>query len=145
MCEFCKGFDFSTVGITKRFNTLEVGLACGGGRFEPDDQFKMCPLCGEPNPKATPVKINNPQGVVRRIDDLGRIVIPKEQRRVLGVAEGDPLEIIIENGCIKIIPAVKCAFCGVGLREHLMEKQEKHICFVCAKEVGEEALGRHDV
>ena len=32
-------------------------------------------------------------GVVRRIDDLGRIVIPKEIRRTLHIKEGDPLEI----------------------------------------------------
>ena len=32
-------------------------------------------------------------GIVRRIDDLGRIVIPKEIRRILHIREGDPLEI----------------------------------------------------
>mgnify|MGYP003293827759 CR=1 FL=1 len=32
-------------------------------------------------------------GIVRRIDDLGRVVIPKELRRALEIAEGDPLEI----------------------------------------------------
>ena len=32
-------------------------------------------------------------GIVRRIDDLGRVVVPKEIRRVLRVREGDPLEI----------------------------------------------------
>ena len=32
-------------------------------------------------------------GVVRRIDDLGRIVIPKEIRKVLRIKEGDPIEI----------------------------------------------------
>ena len=32
-------------------------------------------------------------GIVRRIDDLGRVVIPKEVRRALRIKEGDPLEI----------------------------------------------------
>ena len=32
-------------------------------------------------------------GIVRRIDDLGRIVVPKEIRKVLRIREGDPLEI----------------------------------------------------
>jgi transcriptional pleiotropic regulator of transition state genes len=32
-------------------------------------------------------------GIVRRIDDLGRVVIPKELRRTLGVEAGDPIEI----------------------------------------------------
>lgn len=37
-------------------------------------------------------------GIVRRIDDLGRIVIPKEMRKTLRIREGDPLEIYIDNG-----------------------------------------------
>ncbi len=36
-------------------------------------------------------------GIVRRIDDLGRVVIPKEIRRVLRLREGDPLEIFTEK------------------------------------------------
>lgn len=36
-------------------------------------------------------------GIIRRIDDLGRIVIPKEIRKHLGVREGDPLEIFIDE------------------------------------------------
>ena len=41
-------------------------------------------------------------GVVRRIDDLGRIVIPKEIRRTLGIRDGENLEIFIENDNIKL-------------------------------------------
>lgn len=37
-------------------------------------------------------------GIVRRIDDLGRVVIPKEIRRSLRVREGDPLELYIVDG-----------------------------------------------
>ena len=36
-------------------------------------------------------------GVVRRIDDLGRVVIPKEVRRTLRIREGDPLEIFVDR------------------------------------------------
>ena len=39
----------------------------------------------------------NATGIVRRIDDLGRIVIPKEIRRTLRIREGDPLEIYTEK------------------------------------------------
>lgn len=39
-------------------------------------------------------------GIVRRIDDLGRIVIPKEIRRGSGIREGDPFEIFVDNGTI---------------------------------------------
>ena len=36
-------------------------------------------------------------GIVRRIDDLGRVVIPKEIRRTMRIREGDPLEIYTSN------------------------------------------------
>ena len=36
-------------------------------------------------------------GIVRHIDDLGRVVIPKEIRRTHGIKEGDPLEICIDG------------------------------------------------
>jgi AbrB family transcriptional regulator (stage V sporulation protein T) len=36
-------------------------------------------------------------GIIRRIDDLGRVAIPKEIRRTMGIHEGDPLEIFTEN------------------------------------------------
>ena len=39
-------------------------------------------------------------GIIRRIDDLGRVVIPREIRRSLKIREGDPLEILIEKNCI---------------------------------------------
>lgn len=39
-------------------------------------------------------------GIVRRIDDLGRVVIPKEIRRTLKIREGDPLEIFFEKDCV---------------------------------------------
>ena len=37
-------------------------------------------------------------GIVRRIDDLGRVVIPKEIRRTMRIREGDPLEIYTNSG-----------------------------------------------
>src|SRR5690625_2791337 len=36
-------------------------------------------------------------GIIRRIDDLGRVVIPKEIRRTLRIREGDPLEIFVDR------------------------------------------------
>lgn len=39
-------------------------------------------------------------GIVRRIDDLGRVVIPKEIRRTLRIREGDPLEIFTDKGIV---------------------------------------------
>ena len=55
-------------------------------------------------------------GIVRRIDDLGRIVIPKEIRRNIRLREGDAMEIFLEDNCVclkKYTPseedlAIKC-------------------------------------
>lgn len=41
-------------------------------------------------------------GIVRRIDDLGRVVIPKEIRRSMGIREGDPLEIFLDENVLII-------------------------------------------
>ena len=39
-------------------------------------------------------------GIVRRVDDLGRVVIPKEIRRSMGIKEGEPLEIYLEEDAV---------------------------------------------
>lgn len=39
-------------------------------------------------------------GIIRRVDDLGRVVIPKEIRRYLHIREGDPLEIFTERDTV---------------------------------------------
>jgi AbrB family looped-hinge helix DNA binding protein len=43
-------------------------------------------------------------GIIRRIDDLGRVVIPREIRRTLGIKDGDPLELYTVDGgvCFKL-------------------------------------------
>ena len=43
-------------------------------------------------------------GIIRRIDDLGRVVIPKNVRELIGVIEGTPLEISVEGGKICLEP-----------------------------------------
>lgn len=42
-------------------------------------------------------------GIIRRVDDLGRVVIPKELRRTYGIREGDPLELFTEDGDLIVI------------------------------------------
>jgi len=39
-------------------------------------------------------------GIIRRMDALGRIVIPKEFRKTLNIEVGDPIEIFIEENCV---------------------------------------------
>ena len=52
-------------------------------------------------------------GIVRRVDDLGRIVLPKDLRQTMGIRTGDPKEIYTDADSIilrKYAPG--CAFCG---------------------------------
>ena len=52
-------------------------------------------------------------GIVRKVDELGRIVIPRELRRTLGINEKDPVEIYTDGkGIILRKYAPGCAFCG---------------------------------
>ena len=51
-------------------------------------------------------------GIVRRIDDLGRVVIPKEIRRTMRIREGDPLQITLterDRFCIAMLEMAKRA------------------------------------
>lgn len=79
-------------------------------------------------------------GIVRKLDDLGRITLPKELRRTFGIKEGDPVEIFTEDGaiCLKPVPKAVCEFCGST--DKLVEKGGKHICKSCLEGFQEEAL-----
>lgn len=61
------------------------------------------------------VNVMKATGLVRRIDDLGRIVIPKEIRRQLGIKESEPMELYIDTDDRDII----LRKCEVSLEEHL--------------------------
>lgn len=57
-------------------------------------------------------------GIVRRLDDLGRIVIPKEIRRNLGIKENDPLEIYVTNdGEIILKPHLENKISEIDIKE----------------------------
>ena len=69
-------------------------------------------------------------GIVRNIDELGRVVVPKELRKMLGIANTDPVEIYVEGEKIiltKYHPV--CHFCGAS--SSLVEYKEKKICSDC--------------
>lgn len=51
-------------------------------------------------------------GIVRRIDDLGRVVIPKEIRRTMNIREGDPLEIYLDTAEKTVCFKKYNAFCN---------------------------------
>lgn len=71
-------------------------------------------------------------GHVRRIDELGRVVLPAELRQNLGIADKDELEIYVEGESIVLVKYwPQCVFCG-GC-EGLAEFKGKMVCRVCAE------------
>ena len=70
-------------------------------------------------------------GIVRKVDELGRVVIPIELRRTLGIEEKDALEIYVDRESIilkKYEPA--CVFCGNA--EEVQHFKGKTVCRQCA-------------
>ena len=73
-------------------------------------------------------------GIVRKVDELGRIVLPIELRRTLGIDVKDPLEIYVHEDQIilkKYQPA--CIFCGSGDDVHRIH--DKNVCQSCIDEL----------
>ena len=73
-------------------------------------------------------------GIIRKVDDLGRIVLPMELRRTLDISERDELEIYMENDRIilqKFEPA--CVFCG-SFRSLILYRR-KNVCQDCVKKL----------
>ena len=71
-------------------------------------------------------------GIVRKVDELGRIVIPREIRNKFEIAEKDPLEIYVDGSSIilkKYEP--NCIFCGNS--KNLISFKDKLVCPKCAE------------
>lgn len=81
-------------------------------------------------------------GVVRKIDELGRIVLPSELRRVFGIKEGDELEISVDGE--KVILEKRqdvCVFCSAA--NPAIDFHGRMVCENCAGELGQK--GRFEV
>ncbi|MFZ3100816.1 MAG: AbrB/MazE/SpoVT family DNA-binding domain-containing protein [Desulfitobacteriaceae bacterium] len=75
-------------------------------------------------------------GIVRKVDELGRVVLPIELRRTLGIAEKDALEIYVDQEKIilkKYEPA--CVFCSNASEIQIFHG--KNVCRECATAMGE--------
>jgi len=73
-------------------------------------------------------------GIVRKIDELGRIVLPIELRRVMDISEKDALEIYVEDSSIilkKYQPS--CSFCNND--RALSYHRDRAICSTCLIEI----------
>lgn len=75
-------------------------------------------------------------GIRRKIDDLGRLVIPAGIRRSLGIQEGDALEVHVEGERVVLTrPVDRCVFCSAGDGE-LRTFRGRPVCASCVAGVG---------
>jgi transcriptional pleiotropic regulator of transition state genes len=75
-------------------------------------------------------------GIVRKIDDLGRMVIPIELRKTMNINKKDPMEIFVDGDKIilrKYEPA--CIFCGSA--DDVIEFEGRTICGSCKEKIAE--------
>ena len=73
-------------------------------------------------------------GIVRKVDELGRIVLPIEMRRTLGVDSHDPIEMSVDGESIilrKYAPG--CVFCGNP--KEIIDFHGKRICRDCIRDM----------
>ncbi|MGM0414740.1 MAG: AbrB/MazE/SpoVT family DNA-binding domain-containing protein [Bacillota bacterium] len=73
-------------------------------------------------------------GIVRKIDELGRVVIPKELRETMEIDKKDPMEVFVDKDQI-ILTKYKpsCTFCQS--QEDIVEFSDKPVCKKCIKEL----------
>lgn len=74
-------------------------------------------------------------GIVRKVDELGRVVLPIELRRTLNIDIKDPMEIFVEGDLVilkKYEPA--CVFCGEAA--NVKNFRGKNVCHKCVAELG---------
>jgi len=85
-------------------------------------------------PQPTPPTSMSAVGSARRIDGLGRVVVPVEIRRLLGIADGDLLDIHVENGRV-VMRRIEhsCVFCGSN--DDLRTHRDRLLCASCVAEI----------
>ena len=73
-------------------------------------------------------------GIIRKLDELGRVVIPIELRNKFNISEKDPIEIYVDGANIILKKYENnCIFCGSSKK--LTEYKDKQICFNCLKKI----------
>lgn len=79
-------------------------------------------------------------GIIRKLDELGRVVIPVEMRRMLDLADRDVVEITVEGDRLvlqKHMP--RCVFCSRS--EMLVDYHNRRICTACMRELSAMSAG----
>lgn len=74
------------------------------------------------------------KGIIRRVDPVGRVVIPMEIRRTLNIRQGDNIEILVQNDEILLRkPAQACTFCGS--EKKLVAFKSHQVCQGCLQKI----------
>ena len=80
-------------------------------------------------------------GIIRRIDELGRIVIPKEIRKKLEINIQDPMELYVDGHSITLKKVEdNCIFCGKN--KNLVEFKDKMVCQSCLESLSSESANK---
>lgn len=75
-----------------------------------------------------------PAGIVRKVDQLGRIVLPKSLRKRYQMNEGDPIEILVQGDQILLERyRPKCVFCSS--MDEVVEFKDRHVCGSCLQQM----------
>lgn len=78
-------------------------------------------------------------GIVRKVDQLGRLVLPKEIRQKFKIDIGDPVEIYVEEDKI-ILRKYRNVCCICNSTEDLIECNEMFVCKNCIKDLNRSAI-----
>ncbi len=80
------------------------------------------------------VEGNAVSGIVRKIDELGRVVLPMETRKMFDIVSEDAFEVNVENDNITLKKiTVKCIFCGS--KSDIVEFMDRRVCHECVKKI----------
>lgn len=75
-------------------------------------------------------------GIIRKIDDLGRIVLPIELRKKMGIGQHDSIEIYVDGDKVILKKhEIECIFCGSN--KDLSEYKGKNVCAACKRNLAE--------
>ena len=97
-------------------------------------RWKQCGVKGTDSFYYLEVKFVKATGIVRKVDELGWIVLPVELRRTMDIDVRDPLEIYVDDSHVilkKYSPS--CLFCGSV--DQVVSYRRKNVCRDCLKEL----------
>lgn len=78
-------------------------------------------------------------GIIRKVDELGRIVIPMELRNKLKIQEKDPIEIYVDGSSVVLKKVEEaCIFCGG--KKDLLKYKNRTICNKCINSIKDSEL-----